>query len=52
MFYERLSALDASFIAIEDVNTHMHVAAALIFDAGPLGTAEGGLDMERIRAYI
>jgi diacylglycerol O-acyltransferase len=52
MFYERLSALDASFIAIEDVNTHMHVAAALIFDTGPLGTADGGLDMERIRSYI
>jgi diacylglycerol O-acyltransferase len=52
MFYERLTALDASFIAIEDTNTHMHVAAALIFDAGPLRAAEGGLDMERIRAYI
>lgn len=52
MFYERLSALDASFIAIEDVNTHMHVAAALIFEAGPLGTADRGLDMERIRSYI
>jgi len=52
MFYERLTALDASFIAIEDVNTHMHVAAALIFEPGSLATAEGGLDMERIRAYI
>lgn len=52
MFYERLTALDASFLAIEDVNTHMHVAATLLFDAGPLRTPEGGLDMERIRAYI
>jgi diacylglycerol O-acyltransferase / wax synthase len=52
MFYERLSALDASFVAIEDVNTHMHVAAALIFEAGSLRTPDGGLDMERIRAYI
>jgi len=52
MFYERLTALDASFVAIEDVNTHMHVAATLIFEAGPLKTPEGGLDMARIRAYI
>jgi diacylglycerol O-acyltransferase len=52
MFYERLTALDASFLAIEDANTHMHVAATLIFDAGPLRTPEGGLDMERIRTYI
>lgn len=52
MYYQRLSALDASFIDIEDVNVHMHVAAALVFDGGPLATAEGGLDMERIRAYI
>jgi diacylglycerol O-acyltransferase len=52
MFYERLTALDASFLTIEDTNTHMHVAATLIFEPGPLGTADGGLDMERIRAYI
>jgi len=50
MFYERLTALDASFLAIEDVNTHM--AATLIFDSAPLRTADGGLDMERIRSYI
>jgi WS/DGAT/MGAT family acyltransferase len=50
--YERLSALDASFLEIEDVGTHMHVAAALVFDAAPLHCAHGGVDMERIRAYI
>jgi len=52
MYYERLSALDASFVDIEDVNVHMHVAAALLFDPGPLARPEGGLDMERIRAYV
>jgi diacylglycerol O-acyltransferase len=52
MFYERLSALDASFLAIEDVNTHMHVAAALIFHAGSLERPDGGIDMERVRSYI
>ena len=50
--YERLSALDASFLEIEDVASHMHVAAALLFDAAPLRSAHGGVDMERIRAFI
>jgi WS/DGAT/MGAT family acyltransferase len=50
--YERLSALDASFLDIEDENSHMHVAAALVFEGGPLVTSHGGLDVERIRAYI
>lgn len=51
-YYERLSALDASFLGIEDVASHMHVAATLIFDARPVRAAHGGIDMERIRAYI
>jgi WS/DGAT/MGAT family acyltransferase len=36
IFSERLSALDASFLAVEDEGTHMHVAAVLLFEAGPL----------------
>ena len=40
-YYERLSALDASFLEIEDENAHMHVAAVLIFDGGPIRTAYG-----------
>jgi WS/DGAT/MGAT family acyltransferase len=50
--YERLSALDASFLEIEDESSHMHVAATLVFDARPLHAPHGGLDMERIRAYV
>ena len=50
--YERLSALDALFLEIEDESSHMHVAATLIFDGAPLRAAHGGLDMERIRAYF
>ena len=50
--WERLSALDASFLQIEDTNSHMHVAASLLFDAGPLRAPHGGLDMERIRTHI
>jgi len=50
--YERLSALDALFLDIEDDRCHMHVAAALVFDGAPLQGPHGGLDMERIRAYL
>jgi WS/DGAT/MGAT family acyltransferase len=47
--HERLSALDAMFLEIEDANTHMHVGAIGIFDAKPLARPHGGLDIERIR---
>jgi diacylglycerol O-acyltransferase len=50
--YERLSALDASFLEIENESSHMHVGVALLFDATPLRASHGGLDMERIRAYV
>jgi len=50
--YERLSALDASFLGLEDSDCHMHVGAVSIFDAGPVLTAEGGLDIARIRSAI
>ena len=51
-YHERLSALDALFLDIEDACAHMHVAAVLLFDARPLRAPHGGLDMERIRAYL
>jgi len=50
--YDRLSALDASFLGVEDESCHMHVGAVLIFAAAPLRTPEGGLDIERIRRAI
>lgn len=46
--FERLSALDASFLGVEDGRAHMHVAATLVFDAGPLRLPHGGLDFDRI----
>jgi len=51
-YYERLSALDASFLGIEDGNCHMHVGGVLIFDKGPLGLPGGGIDIGRIRSAI
>jgi WS/DGAT/MGAT family acyltransferase len=51
-FYERLSALDASFLGIETEHLQMHVGGVLIFDAGPLRTPQGGIDIDRIRAGV
>jgi WS/DGAT/MGAT family acyltransferase len=48
--YDRLSALDATFLEIETPSVHMHVGAVAVFAGGALATPEGGLDMERIRA--
>jgi diacylglycerol O-acyltransferase len=51
-FYERLGALDASFLGIEDESCHMHVGGVLIFEIGPLRTPAGGVDIDRIRQAI
>ena len=49
-FYDRLSAMDNTFLLSETRTTPMHVAAIEIFEAGPLHTEEGGIDIEKIRA--
>jgi diacylglycerol O-acyltransferase len=46
--YERLSALDASFLELEDANAHMHDGSVALFELGPLACDDGGLDFERI----
>lgn len=50
-FFERLSALDATFLDVENPTAPMHVGAALLFDAKPLTLAHGGLDIERLTKY-
>jgi WS/DGAT/MGAT family acyltransferase len=47
--YERLTALDNSFLLLEKPNSYMHVASTLIFEAGPLRRPEGGIDVDAIR---
>lgn len=49
--YERLSNLDASFLALESRSTHMHVGAVALFDDGPATIGEG-VDIELIRDLI
>ena len=51
-YYERLSFLDGSFLALESPTTHMHVAGAAIFEAGPLSKPDGGIDIDKIHSFI
>lgn len=51
-FYERLGALDASFLGLEDANNHMHVGGILLLDEKPLRGERGRVDIDRIRATI
>ena len=50
--YDRLSAIDAAFLAVEDECAHMHIGSVNIFELGPLAADEGGVDIERIRQLI
>lgn len=51
-WYERLSAQDQSFLVFEKDNTHMHLGGVTMFERAPLASAAGGVDIDRIRAYI
>jgi len=50
--YDRLSAFDATFLALEDANVHMHVGAVTTFDAGPLTDDAGRLEVDAIRDVV
>jgi diacylglycerol O-acyltransferase len=50
--YDRLSFLDNSFLLMETPSSPMHVAGTATFEAGPLRTAEGGIDIDKICAYV
>ena len=50
--FERLSALDLSFLAMEDGRAHMHIGSVSIFDAAPLRGEDGGLDFPRLLAFV
>jgi WS/DGAT/MGAT family acyltransferase len=49
--FERLSAMDLSFLAMEDGRAHMHIGAVSIYDATPLRSADGGIDFERVLSF-
>jgi WS/DGAT/MGAT family acyltransferase len=50
--YDRLSFLDNSFLIMEGPTSPMHVAGTATYEAAPVTTAEGGIDIDRIRAYV
>jgi WS/DGAT/MGAT family acyltransferase len=50
--YDRLTALDNSFLVLERPNAYMHVASTMIFDAGPLRKPDGGVDADTIRERV
>ena len=50
--YERLSVIDRTFLDLESASYPQHIAATLVFDAGPLRTPDGGVDADRVRRYI
>jgi len=50
--YEPLSAQDRAFLWFEDASAHMHLGGVALFEAAPLSTPDGGIDVERIRAHI
>jgi diacylglycerol O-acyltransferase len=50
-FHERLSALDAAFLGVEDRCSHMHIGSVATFDATALG-AGGALDLDRVHHIV
>jgi len=50
--HERLSALDAAFLARETPEAHMHIACTMVLERGPLATEDGGVDFEAIRKAV
>lgn len=50
--WDRLTALDATFLGLEDGNAHMHVGATMLFEPGPLVGPDGRLDIDRIRRAV
>lgn len=50
--FERLSALDASFLAAESEATPMHIGAVQSFEPGPALTPEGAIDLAAFRCRI
>ncbi len=50
--YDRLTALDNSFLMLEKPTSYMHVATTQIHKTGPLRTEGGGVDAARFRKMI
>ncbi len=47
--YERLSAMDTSFLILEKPWSPLHVSATLIYESGPMAKAKSGVDIDAYR---
>ena len=52
MFFERLSALDNSFLVFEKPHIPMHIGSTMIFEAGELAHPDGGIDVDAVRDAV
>ncbi len=52
MGVERLTQMDNAFLIYEANESPMHVASVGVFEAAPLRTSDGELDIERIEEYV
>jgi WS/DGAT/MGAT family acyltransferase len=50
--FERLDARERLVLALEDAHVHLEAATACVLEAGPLARDGGGVDIDRIRAFV
>jgi WS/DGAT/MGAT family acyltransferase len=50
--YDRLTALDSTFLDIESPSVHMHVGSVGVFDPGPLANEDGGIDFDQVLSVV
>jgi WS/DGAT/MGAT family acyltransferase len=50
--FEPLDARERLALDIEDAHVHLHAATACVLEAGPLAREGGGVDIDRIRAFV
>ncbi len=50
--FERLAARERLALELEDAHVHLHSATACVLEAGPLLREGGGVDIDRIRAFV
>ncbi|MFN8628633.1 MAG: wax ester/triacylglycerol synthase family O-acyltransferase [Candidatus Binatia bacterium] len=50
--YKPLSAMDTSFLLMEDGNVHQHGMGTSIFELGPLKKPAGGIDFDLVKRFV
>lgn len=51
-YYDTLKPTDYGFLVHESPTEHMHVTGLAIFSAGPLATASGGVDFDKLKKAV